>query len=91
MDKENEDGKGELVSGNFWRGGEEKRKKKRRKKVSRGNILFCGGGDELGRKIFGEGQFFFAEEKKTRKRKIFFGEGEGKGEKYLKVENICFA
>ena len=57
-------------------GGEEKKNEKE-ENFSRGNVLFFRGGDELGRTIFGEGQYFFAEEKNTEKENIFYG-GEGK-------------
>ena len=90
MDKENEDGKGELVSGNFWRGGEEKRKKKRRKMFQEGIYYFAEEETNWGGKYL-EKDNSFLQRKKTRKRKIFFWEGEGKGGKYLEVENICFA
>ena len=51
--------------------GRRKTYKEKEENISRGNILFCGGGDELGRTIFGEGQYFFCGGKKHGKGKYF--------------------
>ena len=54
-------------------GGEEKKNEKE-ENFSRGNVLFFRGGDELGRTIFGEGQYYFCGGKKHGKGKYFFTE-----------------
>ena len=48
-------------------GGEKKNVTGKGGKYFKREYTFCRGGDELGRTIFGEGQYFFAEEKNTEK------------------------
>ena len=79
MDKENEDGKGELVSGNFWRGGEEKRKKKRRKMFQEGIYYFAEEETNWGGKYLEKDNSFLQRKKKHGKGKYFLGREKEKG------------
>ena len=76
LGKENKEKEKENLEVDIF-GGEKKNVTGKGGKYFKREYTFCRGGDELGRTIFGEGQYFFAEEKNTEKENIFYG-GEGK-------------
>ena len=89
LGKENKEKEKENLEVDIF-GGEKKNVTGKGGKYFKREYTFCRGGDELGRTIFGEGQYFFCGGKKHGKGKYFLRRRR-KGEKYLEKENICFA
>ena len=73
MGKENKEKEKENLEVDIF-GGEKKNVTGKGGKYFKREYTFCRGGDELGRTIFGEGQYFFCGGKKHGKGKYLFAE-----------------